>query len=247
MIKLQKTTRNTTGNWKWSGDSHCYQIRVLVCHNRKVQGQRRGSHLPVAFFKLWYCRSEHSFLRIIYKNYIINWVQLFCILSFAEHRAKRQVLKDVQNIEQHEVSSSANSHNRCPKGKEDIQPLLPDDVLQALRDSNIFLKVYQKNWPRITTKKDKVHSTYNLRLKDISPESLDSMLEQVFENQTNAFKINALYGFILRNNKTKELRHFYSSTNNRLFHEPMLVKDRQGSQSFTNIFNLQDPLEYAQL
>ena len=172
-----------------------------------------------------------------------------CILSFAEHRVRRQLLTDVRDIERHEASSSAKSHNRPSKEKEDIQHPLPDDVLQALRDNDELLKVYRKNWQRIKdcTKKGKVRSTYNLRLKDISAESLDSMLEQVFEDQTHAFKINASYGFILRNNETNELRHFYSSTNNRVFSEPVLVKDRQGLQSFTNTFNLQDPLEYARL
>ena len=97
--------------------------------------------------------------------------------------------------------------------KLDFQPTLPHDVLQALRDNEELLKVYRKNWQRIKdcTKKGKVRSTYNLRLKDISPESLAFILEQVFEDQKYAFKINASYGFILRNNETNELQYVIST------------------------------------
>ena len=72
-------------------------------------------------------------------------------------------------------------------------------------------------------------------------------MHDVFEKQKTAFKVNATFGFVLKNNETGELRYHYSSSNTRVLTAPFLIQNRLDLISFLNKFLLQDPLEYARL
>ena len=88
---------------------------------------------------------------------------------------------------------------------------------------------------------------YNCHLPTLNTDTLKHCAEELFEKQTNAFKINVSFGFILRNNETNERKFYYSSTNTKLFESPYLVKDRTMFNAFLDTLVQQDPLEYAQL
>ena len=51
----------------------------------------------------------------------------------------------------------------------------------------------------------------------------------MFEQQTNAFKINMSYGFVLKNKNTGCYRYYHSSCNccGRYLDEPSLITDRE--------------------
>ena len=81
----------------------------------------------------------------------------------------------------------------------------------------------------------------------LNTDTLKHCAEELFENQTKAFKINVSFGFILRNNETNERKFYYSSTNTKLFESPFLVKDRTMFNTFLDTLVEQDPLEYAKM
>ena len=51
------------------------------------------------------------------------------------------------------------------------------------------------------------------------------MLRAIFRAQTNAFKINLAFGFILSNVETGEKRYYNPSQNGLIFDQPLVVMD----------------------
>ena len=125
----------------------------------------------------------------------------------------------------------------------------PTDLVNKLIDDPELLKFYRTNWRHIrpSIKKTKLRTMYNCHLPTLNTDTLKHCAEELFEKQTNAFKINVSFGFILRNNETNERKFYYSSTNTKLFESPYLVKDRTMFNAFLDTLVQQDPLEYAQL
>ena len=76
---------------------------------------------------------------------------------------------------------------------------------------------------------------------------LRDLVYSVFVKQKTAFKINAAFGFVLRNNETNELKYHYASSNTRVLNAPAFVQNKVDLMSFLNTFLQQDPLEYARL
>lgn len=65
---------------------------------------------------------------------------------------------------------------------------------------------------------------YNYRLSSLQPEEVIQHLDQIFPDQSNMFKLNMSFGFILRNNKTGEHQYHYASRNNHhLFDSPLHI------------------------
>ena len=65
-------------------------------------------------------------------------------------------------------------------------------------------------------------------------ESIAKALENIFHRQTNAFKINLSFSFILQHRDTGEFRYHHDSNNNQLLHSPKLIRNQQ------NLYNLLD-------
>lgn len=59
---------------------------------------------------------------------------------------------------------------------------------------------------------------------------IGDMLEALFCNQKNAFKVNMLFGFILSNIKTGEKRYYYPSQNGFIFDELLEVANEDDQQ-----------------
>ena len=126
---------------------------------------------------------------------------------------------------------------------------LPKDLFDQLRENEALCNIYRKHWKKIkdSVKKGKLRDTYNFRLIALDLEYLSQLVDDTFGKQKNAFKVNAAFGFILRNNETGELRYHYASSNTRIFNAPFLIQNKLDLMSFLDQFLLQDPLEYARL
>ena len=67
----------------------------------------------------------------------------------------------------------------------------------------------------------------------------------IYEYQTNTFKVNVGFGFILYNINTEEFEYFYCSTNNLLFQHAVTIKNFKDLSNFMNkIINLDLPTNY---
>ena len=97
--------------------------------------------------------------------------------------------------------------------------------------TEIFDKFVQ-NFPRIRDSE-----TLNCRSRiflrylrhDRAPltETIAQALENIFLRQTNAFKINLSFSFILQHRETGEFRYHYASNNNQLLNSPRLIRNQQ--------------------
>ena len=99
--------------------------------------------------------------------------------------------------------------------EEEDQPPIPDDMLESLRSNDKLLKLNRKNWKTIKDSiKGKVRSVYNYRIKtSINDDTFNEIIEEVLRDQQHCFKINASYGFILRNVETGEFDTITQPTN----------------------------------
>ena len=135
--------------------------------------------------------------------------------------------------------------NPLPEELRDI----PEDLLEELQENEALQILYKEHWKKIkdSTKHGKIRDTYNFRLVSLDSDYLSQLVHDTFEKQQNAFKVNAAFGFILRNNETGELRYHYASSNTRVLNAPAFVQNKADLMSFLDQFLLQDPLEYARL
>ena len=69
----------------------------------------------------------------------------------------------------------------------------------------------------------------------------------MFEQRTNAFKINLSYGFVLKNKNTGRYRYYHSSCNccGRYLDEPILVTDRSDFDEFLQSIRETNLLKWA--
>ena len=64
-------------------------------------------------------------------------------------------------------------------------------------------------------------------------------------DQTTVFKLNASFGFILRNNETNALQYYYASRNNHLFDTPFQIASSTDLQEVREVFRDTDMLEWV--
>ena len=107
------------------------------------------------------------------------------------------------------------------------------------------LELYTANYRAIRhyVRPNRVQTLYNIRLVP-TMESLTTRLEQIFNDQSTAFKINGSLGFVLRHRVKNDLRYFHSSVNNhRLLDMPILVNNRDDFQDFIDAIDWDKILE----
>ena len=111
---------------------------------------------------------------------------------------------------------------------------IPREIRQFFRDEQPWgtdhnlRQVYVQNFQRIRD-----FETHNRRSRiflrylphDRAPliETITQALENIFHHQTNAFKINLSFSFILQHRETGEFRYHYASNNNQLLNSPKLI------------------------
>ena len=106
----------------------------------------------------------------------------------------------------------------------------PDALLTDL------LEVVRNNWSSIRTRVSRgpLQTRVNLRLNTLNTTTLETPLKTLFEQQTNAFKINLSYGFVLKNKNTGCHRYYHSSCNccGRYLDEHSLITNREDFNIF---------------
>ena len=207
-----------------------------------------------------------------YLQYVIHVVKCFPVwitcVSISENAVNNQKKSTHSSDQKHtgqdkeNVNDSSHAGERkrqrdhdvektspCKKFATSLENDVPVDVVNELIDNPELLKVYRSNWRQIrpSVKKGKIFSKYNCFLPTLENVNLANCAEGVFAMQTNAFKINAAFGFILVNSETNERRYYYSSGNTKIFESPFLVKDRASFETFYKALEEIDALEYARL
>ena len=120
--------------------------------------------------------------------------------------------------------------------------ILPDEVRQFFRDEKHWgkdrnlLQVYVQNFPRIRdseslNRRSRIYLRYLSH--DCAPliETIANAVENIFLSQTNAFKINLSFSFILQHRETGEFRYHYASNSNQLLNSPRLIRKRQDPEN----------------
>ena len=81
--------------------------------------------------------------------------------------------------------------------------------------STDLLEVVRNNWSSIRTRVSRgpLQTRVNYRLTSLDTTDLHPPLYRMFQEQTNAFKINLSYGFVLKNKNTGQYRYYHSSCN----------------------------------
>ncbi|KAJ8298574.1 hypothetical protein KUTeg_022634 [Tegillarca granosa] len=93
----------------------------------------------------------------------------------------------------------------------------------------MFREVYTANEPLILMEHETgpVQSTYNFPIaNDLSVDQLVNFVDEIYEDQQHAFKLNFSFGVILQNRETGEYRYFTSYTNNVVLQSPMFISRR---------------------
>ena len=75
---------------------------------------------------------------------------------------------------------------------------------------------------------------------------LHTLKKDIFEEQANTFKMNASFGFILRNMDSEEFRYFHASNNEgKLFEEPHLIRNKEDFNQALEELKHEDILEWV--
>ena len=118
-----------------------------------------------------------------------------------------------------------------------------DELSSAIRD------FVHENWASVRTHvvNGPVQTRYNRRLTSLDTRDLHDQLFLLFDQQTTAFKINASYGFLLKEKESGRFRYYHSSSNccGRLLEEPSLITNRDDFDRFLARIQESDILQWA--
>ena len=113
-----------------------------------------------------------------------------------------------------------------------------------------YKEIYRKNYRTIRTRIDKgrFRTVYHfLVTSDYTRDKASDFLAAVdfqFSPQ-NSYKVNAAFGFILRNIRTNELRFFHPSNNLMLYEIPVVVAGRKDIAKLLDDLESEDARAYA--
>ena len=112
-----------------------------------------------------------------------------------------------------------------------------------------LLDVVRAHWSTIRTRvtRGPLQCRYDYRLTTLDTTVLEPSLRNVFQEQTNAFKINLSYGFVLRNKNTGQYKYYHPSCNccGRYLDEPSLVTNSKDFDKFLERIRETDVLQWA--
>ena len=133
--------------------------------------------------------------------------------------------------------------------------LSPTDVPDAIRqffhddqpwgsDPNLR-QVYIRNFHRIRdtetiNRRSKIFLRYLNHSNSPLIETIAHILKDIFLRQTNAFKINMSFSFILQQRETGEFRYHYASNNDQLLNSPRLIRNQHDLDILLDFLSSQD-------
>ena len=125
---------------------------------------------------------------------------------------------------------------------------LPSEINLDVEDE--YKSIYRKHYQTIRTRVDRgrIRTTYHFLVagdytREKAKEYFSSIELEL--NGENSYKINAAFGFILRNHRTQELRFFHPSNNSMLYELPVAVKKRKDISKILDDLESEDAIAYA--
>ena len=111
-------------------------------------------------------------------------------------------------------------------------------------DQNLH-QIYVRNFHRIRdtetiNRRSKIFLRYLNHSNSPLIETIAHILKDIFLRQTNAFKINLSFSFILQHRETGEFRYHYASNNNQLLNSPRLIRNQHDLDNLLDFLTSQD-------
>ena len=151
-----------------------------------------------------------------------------------------------------EESATHVQNKRLRGNHEEVDPIQPEANLLPQGEDDLSLdlrEVYQHHWSSIRTHHRTgqcIQDVYNYRLQDVNVNHLVEQLQHMFRQQRTRFKVNASFGFVLRNIEMGELRYYHSSHNQgRLLEVPHMINNQADFDAFLQEVLQEDILEWA--
>ena len=177
------------------------------------------------------------------------------------HHLKRHTLL-TQNLppkvtrrEPHIVNPQANDQfsdqNTQQRGSGLSPTDVPDEVRQFFHDEQPWgtdqnlRKVYVCNFHRIRdtetiNRRSKIFLRYLNHSYSPLIETIAHTLKDIFLRQTNAFKINLSFSFILQHRETGEFQYHYASNNDQIINSPRLIRNQHDLGNLLDFLASQD-------
>ena len=180
--------------------------------------------------------------------------------KIARHEPIPNIIKPTENdeflsnIEQQEMQDMLERNTQVGFGITQITPAdenIPQELRQFFRDEQPWrtdrnlCQVYVRNFHRIRdseTNHRRSRTFLRYLRHDRAPliETIAQFLENIFGHQTNAFKINLSFSFILQHRETGEYRYFYASNNRQILKSPKLIRNQQDLDNLLDFLASQD-------
>ena len=128
---------------------------------------------------------------------------------------------------------------------------VPDEVRQFFHDDQPWgtdpnlRQIYVRNFHRIRdtetiNRRSKIFLRYLNHSNSPLIETIARVLKDIFLRQTNAFKINMSFSFILQHRETGEFRYHYASNNDQLLNSPRLIRNQHDLDTLLDFLTSQD-------
>ena len=115
--------------------------------------------------------------------------------------------------------------------------------------STELLDVVRAHWSTLRTRvtRGPLQCRYDYRLTTLDTTVLETPLKNMFQEQTNAFKINLSYRFVLRNKNTGQYKYYHPSCNccGRYLDERSLITNSKDFDDFLKRIRETDVLQWA--
>ena len=100
-----------------------------------------------------------------------------------------------------------------------------------------YREIYKRNWRTIkpSVKQGRIKDMYHFPLINSGDNNILEKAKEVIGNYNSKFKVNAAFGFILRNRTTDDLKFYHPSNNAMLFINPRLVETTADLRQFLRI------------
>ena len=110
-----------------------------------------------------------------------------------------------------------------------------------------YREIYEKNWRTIKPRvqQGRIRDMYHFPLINSGNNEIFDKAEEVTGKYKGKIKVNAAFGFILKNRTTGDLKFYHPSNNTMLFTNPRLIEKRLDFRRFLDDIDEQGAFEYA--
>ena len=160
----------------------------------------------------------------------------------------------LEQIENQEIETMFNQNTQVGFGITQMTSAdenIPQEIQQFFtderpwgRDRNLR-QIYVQNFPRIRdsetlNRQSRIYLRYLNHSNSPLIESIAHAIEDIFQRQTSAFKMNLSFSFILQHRETGEYRYHYASNNNQILNSPRLIRNQQDLENLLDYLASKD-------